>query len=126
MNGLFELLVAEVDLGPPPLPPGEHTLITLEQASWLPELGGHVDVRAIWRAADTLRLQTTQPTGRRLYTTRAWIAAWIQDGCRDRSKSHASHTTRTETVGSSPTPASRDGSVGLSSLEARLLKLRSS
>ena len=119
---LYELVVDIIQLAPL-LPDGDDTLLSLEQAQWLPILGGLFDARSLAHAATRPErpLKTTILLGRRV-TCRAWVREWIEGPCQQ-SKVPGSGMRKPETVGASSTTAKSSARIAA---ESSLRRLKSS
>jgi hypothetical protein len=115
----FELLVEVIDFTPPD---GDDTLLTLDQATWLPFLAMNFDSRQLLREANAGRLRSTRPTNKYVFTTRTWVKDWIEKSCPAQGSQRASGTMRKQRHGASSTPAA---SVALVSARNSVQRLRS-
>lgn len=84
--GRYQLVVDTVSIDPGPDP-----LMTLDEASELPDIAGLFSVRALQRAAKDGELKASMRRGR-LHVRASWITQWIEDGTQwhDRPNPHVS------------------------------------
>jgi hypothetical protein len=115
----YQLVVDEVAL--PQLPDGDHTLLSLEEASFLPILGGNFEPRQLLREANAGRLKSTRPTMKQYYTTRAWVSEWIERSCHAHENPRDFGSTRRPASGASSTPE-RNAALASARATARRLK----
>ncbi len=98
----YELIVKTIHL-PNVDDVGDNDLLTIFEAAFLPELRGLFDDRQMLRATTAGRLQSSRPTGKVIYTTRAWVREWIGTPWHDPESPLASGTMKPQKRGASLT-----------------------